>query len=172
MALDPLGREPDLLIERDRARIILAHRQLHAHQAAGARGIKCSRDQPTPDALSAIRRQNTHAEHADMPMDRKPLRRRIAPADHLAVRQRREPRMALADVVLHKAPRVFERRRFQHDEIAPLARNGVERPVEAIDMGSDDRRDFDHIISVMCAILPLADRPRNNYVGASPPTTD
>jgi hypothetical protein len=76
--------------------------------------------------------------------------------------------MALADVVLDKAPRIFERRRFQHREIAPLARHGVERPVEAIDMGRDDRRDFDHIISVMCAILPLADRPRNNYVGLKP----
>jgi hypothetical protein len=88
----------------------------------------------TPDALSAICRKNTHA---DMPMDRKPLRRGIAPA----VRQRREPRVALADAVLDKAPRIFERRRFQHHQTAPLARNGVERPVEAIDMGRDDRRD-------------------------------
>src|SRR5580692_7307367 len=42
-------------------------------------------------------------------------------ADHLVVRQRRELRMALADVVLDKAPQIFERRRFQHREIAPLA---------------------------------------------------
>jgi hypothetical protein len=65
-----------------------------------------------------------------MPVDRRRLRQSIALTHDLAVRQRREPRMALADGVLNEAAEALERRRFQRDQKAPLARDDIENIVE------------------------------------------
>src|ERR1700759_1709563 len=107
-----------------------------------------------------------------MPVNRQWLRQSLAPADHLAIRQRRKPHMTLVDRVQNETPKAFERRRLERGEIAPLARDGVEEAVETLDMLRGDRGDLDHVISVMCAMQPLADRSQKNYLGSDTPTMD
>src|SRR5947208_3351642 len=66
VALDAFGDEADPFIERDRVRIVFPHRQFDSRQPATARRIDRYPDQSPSDALSAKRRQQAHAEHADM----------------------------------------------------------------------------------------------------------
>src|SRR6266852_1285410 len=74
IALEPLGREAELFVERDRVSVVLPHRQLDPGKPKRARSLQRSFDQPPSQALSAKRRQKCHAEQAHMRIDRPSFR--------------------------------------------------------------------------------------------------
>jgi hypothetical protein len=111
-----------------------------------------------------------------MGIDRPFLGQDIAPTDHFAGRYRDKLGMAAFDVVEYEGPHHLDRRGFQERQISPLPRNKIEGPMKAINMPFRYRNNFDWIhrpgnVSGRF-VPPLAERPRNNYLGSSPPTTD
>src|SRR4051794_3359057 len=98
----------------------------------------------------------------------------VAPADDLASRRYRdEMGMAALDVCKHIGARFFDRRRLQKRQISPLPRHDVEGSMKAVDMVLRYRENFDRVhVPAMGLMPPLAEWPRNNYLGFDPPTTE
>ncbi|MNY03650.1 hypothetical protein D3C86_1362800 [compost metagenome] len=129
-------------------------------QSALTGGIECPPHQPRAKSLVTIGGQDAHAERAAMGAGCSALAANIAPAGHLAIRNRHELRMVVFDHVENEGANRIERRRLQEAQIFPLARYRIESTVKAFNVLRPDGFDADGVGSHHHAAFVFALRVR------------
>src|SRR4029079_16348734 len=151
-------REGGLPVKRGGARVAAVYGKLDALEPCRTRLLDRRTQQARAYALSAIVRQQAHAEMADMGVDGNGLAPDVAPAYDMPAVVGHELRIAQPQVARDERGRLLDRKTFDKRQEPAFAHDRVGHALELSDVGERDRPD-DDVGHAPLAATSLSSRP-------------